>query len=302
MTETIAVVGTGDMGSAVGAALARSGYRVVTDSSGRSALSRSLAETAGIEDVGSLPALLDAADVLLSILPPSAALGFAERVAASIETARARPLFADCNAVAPHTLKRIEQRIAAAGAPFVDVGIVGPAPGPRTKAPTRFYASGGARAALLRWNVPELRVVDMGPEAGRASAIKMCYAALNKGTDALHAAILLAAERLGVRPELMEELAASQTHAASRMAARVPFLAATAERYTGEMHEIAATFEAAGVTPDFHRGAAWLYGLLARTPLAEESRATLPAERSLDDAIGVFVEALAAPEEPDGSS
>jgi hypothetical protein len=137
-------------------------------------------------------------------------------------------------------------------------------------------------------------MLDMGEEIGRASAIKMAYAALNKGTDALYAAVLLAAEQLGVRPELMAELELSQQEALARMNARVPYLAATAERFAGEMAEIAATYEAAGVTPLFHRGAEWLYATLATTPLAQETRATLPRARSLDEALEVFKAALAA--------
>ena len=41
--QTVAVVGTGDMGSAVGGALVRAGYRVVTAGDGRGALSQRLA-------------------------------------------------------------------------------------------------------------------------------------------------------------------------------------------------------------------------------------------------------------------
>ena len=41
--QTVAVVGTGDMGSAVGGALVRAGYRVVTAGDGRGALSKRLA-------------------------------------------------------------------------------------------------------------------------------------------------------------------------------------------------------------------------------------------------------------------
>ena len=74
---TIAVVGTGDMGSAVGGALVRAGYRVVTAGQGRSAASRGLAEKAGIEDLGSLAAVVRSAALVLSIVPPAAARGFA---------------------------------------------------------------------------------------------------------------------------------------------------------------------------------------------------------------------------------
>src|SRR4030095_12813474 len=116
----------------------------------------------------------------------------------------------------------------------------------------------------------EIELVDMGEEIGAASALKMTYAALNKGTDALHTAVLLAGARLGVLPALLKEFESSQAEALARMKARVPFLAATSARFTGEMAEIADTFAAAGVTPDFHRGAEWVYAQLASTPLAAE--------------------------------
>ena len=292
MTRTIAVVGTGDMGGAVGAALGRSGYRVITDLSARSAASRARAAEAGIEDAGSLGAVMREADLVLSIVPPAAARDFAARAAQALAAAGTRPVFADCNAVAPATLAEIAALFAGSGAAFVDVGIVGPAPRAGAPQPTRFYAAGEARAALLDLDVPELAMVDMGAALGRASAIKMAYAALNKGVDALYTAVLLAAERLGVRAELMDELAASQAAAAKRMAARVPYLAATAARFTGEMREIAATFDAAGVTGDFHRGAEWVYSELARSPLAVETRATLPSHRSLDEAVEIFCATL----------
>lgn len=291
MPRTIAVVATGEMGSAVGAALARRGHRVVTDLTGRSAASAALAEKAGIEDVGSLTALVETAEVVLSIVPPAVAPSFARDVVAALEKTGARPVFADCNALAPATVIEIAAGFAALEVPFIDAGIVGPAPRPG-RAPTRFYVSGTARAALLALDAPEIAVIDMGPEVGRASAIKMCYAALNKGFDALLTTVLLASERLGVRDELIEELTSSQPEAAARSATRVPTLAATAKRYVPEMREIAATFSSAGITPDFHRGAEWLYELLSRTPLAAETRLTAPADRSLDEALAVFLAAL----------
>src|SRR5690606_15600395 len=286
-----AVVATGEMGSAVGAALVRRGHRVITDLSGRSAASRDLARTAGIEDVGSVTALVETAGIVLSIVPPAAAPSFARSIATAIEKTGARPVFADCNAVAPATVAEIAAPFDALGVPFVDAGIVGPAPRP-DRAPTRFYVAGKARAALLALDVPEIAVIDMGAQPGRASAIKMCYAALNKGFDALLTTVLLASERLGVRAELMDEIASSQPEAAARSARRVPTLAATAKRYAPEMHEIAATFSAAGVTPDFPRAAAWLYDVLARTPLANETRLTAPSDRSLDEALAAFLAAL----------
>ena len=285
------MIGTGDMGHAVGGALVRAGYRVVTAGDGRSAHSRQLAAGAGIEDLRSLDAVVRAADLLLSIVPPAAAPSFAASVARAIRSTDAQPVFADCNAVAPATVKEVAATIAPSGAPFVDVGIVGRGPGPAGER-TRFYVSGAARAAVLALATPELELIDLGAEIGTASAMKMAYSSLNKGTDALLAAVLLAAERLGVRAPLLRELELSQVEALKRMRARVPFLGATAKRFAPEMAEIAKTYASVGVTPEFHRGAEWLYALVATTPYAAETRATQPKERSLDETIAVLTAAL----------
>jgi 3-hydroxyisobutyrate dehydrogenase-like beta-hydroxyacid dehydrogenase len=286
----VAVIGTGDMGAAIGGALRRAGLRVVSDLSRRSAHSRSLAQAAGIEDLGSLSRVVREAGLLLSIVPPAVALEFAADVAAAMSATGGRPTFVDCNAVAPETMRAIAGQFTSLGATVVDVGIVGR--GPPAELPTRLYFSGPERAGLELLNIPALRLIDMGEQIGTASALKMAYAALNKGTDALHLAVLLMAEGLGVRAPLMEEFAVSQASALRRMHERVPFLAATADRYSGEMLQIAATCDAAGVTPLMHEGAAWLYERLATTSLAAETRATLPRERTLDEALAVFVQAL----------
>ena len=287
----VGVIGTGDMGSAVGGALVRAGYRVVTAGRGRSAHSRGLAAAAGIEDLGSLEAVVRAAELVLSIVPPAAAPPFAAEAASAMRAAGVRPVFADCNAVAPATAQAIARELESAGAAFVDIGIVGRGPSPGGER-TRFYVSGAARAAVLDLAVAELTLVDLGGELGTASAMKMAYSALNKGTDALLTAVLLAAERLGVRAPLMRELESSQPELLQRTRSRVPFLAATAQRFAPEMAEIAKTYESVGVTPHFHRGAEWLYALLATTSLAAETRATQPRERSLDAALAVFAAAL----------
>jgi 3-hydroxyisobutyrate dehydrogenase-like beta-hydroxyacid dehydrogenase len=287
----IAVIGTGDMGSAVGGALVRSGYRVVTAGTGRSPLSQKLAADAGIEDVGSLDAVVRTAQIVLSIVPPAAAASFAGSVARAMQEARSRPAFADCNAVAPATVAVIARTIESISARFVDVGIVGRAPTPGGDH-TRFYVSGAARAVVLDLAADGIDLIDLGTDVGTASALKMAYSALNKGTDALLTAVLLAAERLGVRAPLMRELELSQTEALQRMRARVPFLGATAARFAPEMAEIAQTYDSVGVTPQFHRGAEWLYALLATTPFAAETRATQPKKRSLDETLAVLTAAL----------
>ena len=291
--STIAVMSPGDMGHAVGRTVRESGFRVITALAGRSARSHDLAARGGLEDVGTLAQMITEADLVLSIMPPDAAIAFASTAADAMRETGATPVYADCNAIAPATTQQIGGIVGAAGATFIDGGIVGPPPG--RASPPRLYVSGPEAELLLPLGGAELTVVPLGPEIGRASAMKMCYAALNKGMMTLETAVLLASTQLGVYDELKAELAGSQQAALKRMENRVPWLAADAERWTGEMEEIAATFAAAGLPANFHQAAADIFRLLAATPLAAENRESADRSRTLDQAVQVFAEAISAP-------
>jgi 3-hydroxyisobutyrate dehydrogenase-like beta-hydroxyacid dehydrogenase len=292
--QCIAILSPGDMGHAVGASLGRRGHRVVTALAERSAATRRRAERAGIEDLKTLDAVLAEAELVLSILPPAAAEELAREVSARMVASGRSPAFADCNAVSPATVARIRDVIEAAGGSFIDAGIIGPPPA-AGRPPTRFYVS-GPQAELLRAldgaddsGGIEVRIV--GDAAGRASGLKMVYAGLTKGTLTLYAAVLIAAERLGLLDELSRELQQSQAQAWARMAV-IPFLPADSGRWVGEMEEIAATFRAAGVTSGFHEGAEAIFRLMAGTPFAQETRETLDTSRTLEDAVRAFAAAL----------
>ena len=285
--KTVGILSPGDMGHGVGRALREcNGLRVVTDLSGRSDRTRGLAEAAGFEDLGSLDAVVEASDLVLSIMPPAAAEGFAAALAERVGADG--PVFADMNAVAPETVRRIAARFPADR--FVDGGIVGPSPrGPK---PTRFYVSGAPASIMDVLASERIAVRPLGPEIGRASAQKMLYSALNKGYWALQAAVLTAAERAGLSEELRAELAFSQPEVLSRMEDRIGLLPADAHRFHPEMVEIAAFFESLGMTTGFHRGAEDLFRLLARTPLAEETKETWDRSRPLQESVRIFADAV----------
>ena len=268
--ETVAVLAPGDMGHAVAAVLKAKGLRVVTCLAGRSARTRALAAAAGVEDLADDVALVRAADALLAILVPAQAGALAARIAAALRGAGTDLLYVDCNAIAPQTACEVGRIVEAAGARFVDAGIIGPPPRPGA-AGTRFYASGAAAAELAQLRDYGLDVRVLGARAGDASAVKMCYAALTKGTTAIMTELALAAERLGVSEALRAELAASQPEMLERMERGVPAMVPKAHRWVGEMEEIARTFAAVGLTPLTFEGAAALYALVAGTPLGETS-------------------------------
>ena len=138
--QTIGLVSTGDMGHAVSRTLREGGFTVLTALDGRSERSRGLAAKAGIEDAGDLGDLIRRVDLLMSVMPPSAAVDFATQTAELMTSTGATPLFADCNAIAPATSRTIAEIIEATGADFLDGGIIGMPPG--RKNPPRLYVSG----------------------------------------------------------------------------------------------------------------------------------------------------------------
>lgn len=291
--ETIAVMSPGDMGEGVGASIRGQGKDVVTVLAGRSAETRMRAERSGMRDVPDLDAMVREADLILSIMPPERAEGFAKDVAAAMKRTGCAPPYADMNAISPMTAKRIAAVVSDAGADFIDGGIIGWAP-LKSKSITHLYVS-GPRASLmdeLDGNGKEIR--QLGDEIGRASAVKMVYASISKGTDSLLTAAYIAAEALGIREEMEKEWSESQPDAFARMGRRVSALPADSGRWIGEMEEISATFAAAGVTPNFHKGAADIYRLLNSTPFAAETRETMDKSRTMQDSVKVYVEHLAA--------
>lgn len=277
------------MGHAVGREFRAGGLEVLTCLSGRSPRTRRLAQRAGFQDVPSLEALAQRAELILSILIPEAAVSLAQEVARALESTGCRPVFADCNAVSPETSKRIEAIIVEAGGRYLDASIIGPPPGQGQ--PPRFYVSGSQAQVMAQLDGRGIAVKWIGSEIGRASAIKMCYAGLTKGTLALHAAVLTSAEALGLSAELRSELAYSQGQALQAMeqVRRVP---AKAFRWIVEMEEIARTFGSAGVTPQIHTGAAEVFRMVAESDLGGERTDTLDRERTLPQTVSLLAGSL----------
>lgn len=281
--RTIAILSPGDMGHGIGKALAGRGFDVITCLAGRSRRTRDLAAKAGMRDVPSLEDMVVQADLVMSILVPAQAVSVATEVADAMRTAGAPRPYADCNAVSPMSARAMAAIIGAAGGDYIDAGIIGGSPA-RGAVP-RLYTSGPCAALMDELDGEDIVVRNLGPGVDSASGLKMCYAAMTKGTNALRVAMLTAAETLGLYDELIAELAESQGEALAAMESGIPGLPANAGRWIGEMEEIAATFEAAGVTPGFHQGAAEVYRLLASTPFAAESPETIDHTRTLRDTI-----------------
>ena len=224
----------GEMGAVVAACVQSD---VIWASEGRSEASRARAKS--FRDAGTVAALVDEADVILSTCPPHAA----------VDVARAcegfTGIYVDANAISPQRAREVATRQPR----FVDGGIVG---GPPTEPGTTLYLSGGDAevvAALFSGSPLATRIV------ANASAVKMAYAAWSKGTTAMLLAIREVARANGIEdewriatPELAEKLPRAEAAKAKK-----------GWRWIGEMEEIADTFAAAGQPDGFHRAAAEVY-------------------------------------------
>jgi 3-hydroxyisobutyrate dehydrogenase-like beta-hydroxyacid dehydrogenase len=255
---TIGLLHPGDMGSVVGACAVASGSRVLWASEGRSAGTRDRAAAAGLEDAGRLAAVVAGSDVVVSVCPPHAALDLARAVAALGFSG----LFVDANAVSPSTAREIGAAVEAGGAAFVDGGLIGPPP--RAAGTTRLYLSGReAKRVAALFDGTRLEAVAVSDAPGAASALKMAYAAYTKGVSALLMGVRALAAAEGVDEALLAEWHRSQPDLPKRSEAAARDNARKAWRFVGEMEEITATFEAAGLPGDFHEAAAEIYRRLS---------------------------------------
>lgn len=273
MTDVVAIIAPGEMGSAVGRTLRDHGAQVVTLLDGRSKTSIARAERAGFTAVDSSERLVGAADFILSIVPPGEAVGLAQQLAPVLARAARKPIYVDCNAVSPGTAAQIGARLAATGCAYVDAAIIGPPPAASSR--TMFYASGEAAPKLLRLNQLGLKVRVLDAPAGAASGLKMSYAGITKGLTGLGVAMILGAARSDVDTALRQELAESQPQLLAWLARQVPSMYPKAYRWVAEMEEIAAFGEGDSAAQRIYRGLARLYARLADGEAAADELAQL---------------------------
>jgi len=251
----IGLLHPGSMGVSVGASAINSGHEVSWASEGRSAATVERANKHGLTDAGGVAEVVSRSEVILSICPPDAAVAVADVV----KQHHFKGTFVDCNAISPMRVKHIAEHLEPAGVRVVDGGIIGnPAWVPDK---TFLYLSGAGSQEIAECFSagPLVARVMTGKAVGDASAMKMCYAAYTKGTTAILCALLAAAEELGVRDEINAHWDIDQ---AGRAAAREKIVSSVTQkawRWTGEMYEIAATFQSVGLPEGFHEAAATLY-------------------------------------------
>lgn len=251
----------GEMGSGIAARLVENGARVLTSLAGRSAATVSRARAAGAEVLDDAP-MIEQAELVLSIVPPSAAGTVANQFLPLIKHSENKPTFLECNAIAPQTVIALAKPFAGQGLGFGDAAIIGLSPQPGEPGP-RLYMSGPIQreADLLRSFGLDTRVLSNA--VGDASALKMAYASINKGFQAIGAAMVLGAARNGAAGSLVAELKDSQPQFYAWLQKKLPAMYSKAYRWDDEMREIAKFLDPEQGSVAMLTGAADLYNHIA---------------------------------------
>jgi 3-hydroxyisobutyrate dehydrogenase-like beta-hydroxyacid dehydrogenase len=235
---TIGLLHPGAMGAAVGHAATAAGAEVRWLPAGRSPASAARA-------AGFVPAdTLADCDLIISVCPPAAARDVAHQVAGTGFTG----VYLDANAINPDRARRIAELLDARGITMVDGGIVGPPP--RRAGTTRLYLSGpddAVRRLHAVFDGGVLRTEVLPGEVGRASALKLAFAAYNKISMVLAAQAGALAEGYGVRAELLDLAADVLPDTPLGRPERLSGAGAKAWRWAPEIREIADACAAAGV-------------------------------------------------------
>jgi 3-hydroxyisobutyrate dehydrogenase-like beta-hydroxyacid dehydrogenase len=250
----IGILHPGEMGISIAASAKNNGHAVYWASEGRGEKTHSRAEKHALIDAGTVKELCRVCPIILCVCPPHAA----EEVARQVMDAGFKGIYLDANAISPQRSRSIGGRMHAAGIHYVDGGIIGgPAWEPKN---TWLYLSGEKAGEIAdRFSQGLLETKVIGNEIGKASALKMCYAAYTKGTTALLCTVLATADALHVDKELFQQWELDEPGSPEQAARRARRVTAKAWRFAGEMDEIAATFASAGLPSGFHESAAEIY-------------------------------------------
>jgi len=274
----------GAMGISLAASALNSGHVAYWVSQGRSPDTYQRAKKYNLLETGTVEELCQVCSVIISVCPPHAAA----EVAGQVLACSFKGIYADVNAISPQRAEQIGRRMTGADMDFVDGGLIG---GPARKPGSTFlYLSGraaGQVAACFAGGPLETEII--GDEIGKASALKMCYAANTKETTALLCAVVAAAEQMGVRNELEKQWSLDDPDFTVQTLDRIRRVTTKAWRFSGEMDVSASTFYAAGLPDGFHLAASEIYQRITKFKGADP----LPK-------VGDVLDALLHPDEVEG--
>lgn len=244
--QRVGILSIGEMGYHWARLLVGHGLEVLTCSSGRSEITQKRAENAGVRSVSSLARFVSEADLIVSLVVPSAAKRVASRVAkALLKVGKKDLLYLDANAISPMTAREIEGELSRPQANFVDGCIIGAAA--KIDRGTIVYLSGPKAEEVQALQESGFTVRVLGPNIAQASAFKIVYAGLTKGLQALFVELLIGARKFGLLEEILQQYDESFPGLAEKVGHSIAALPVHAGRRAEEMVELGQTFRNYGM-------------------------------------------------------
>ncbi|HXV79938.1 MAG TPA: DUF1932 domain-containing protein [Candidatus Binatia bacterium] len=244
--QRIGILSIGEMGYQWAKILTSRGVHVLTYAKDRSEVTRKRAENLGVECVPSLAKLVEDAELMVSIVVPSAAKKVAAKVAkAALKSRRENLLYLDANAISPMTANEIGKIFEPTGVSFVDGCIIGSAT--RMDKGAVVYASGTQAARIQELASYGFSVKVLGPTLAQASAFKVVYAGLTKGLQGLLVELLMGARRFGLLDEIVKRYEESFPGLLDKVSSSIVGLRIHAARRAEEMDELKRTFKHHGM-------------------------------------------------------
>ena len=258
----IGLIGLGEMGSEIGRYLVMNDLEVISVYEGRSEISKKRASKYKIRDAGSIEQFCKISDLVISIIPPDKAVETANLYTSYKN--KDGQIYCDLNAISTITAKKIKLLLDEKKIDYVDGAIMG---GPPTENYSpRIYLSGKLSEKFNFLNGKGIELMVLKGSDFKASATKMVYASITKGSKALVAGALIAAKKNNVYDELIEELKYSEEYFSLVAKDQIPSIKHKAYRWVGEMNEISLTYKESGLTGGFHSEAENVYELIKNLP------------------------------------
>ncbi|MHB1199217.1 MAG: NAD(P)-dependent oxidoreductase [Polaromonas sp.] len=253
-TERIGLIGYGEVGKIFSAGLkgkpgvaVMAAWDVKLANPATQAAELAHAAKAGVVAQPSARALCEASDLVISAVTASSTLAVAQEAAQFI---RPGAFFLDLNSASPGTRQQCAALLDAAGAHYVEAGVMTSVPPYGIQVPMLL---GGAKAAefaplLNSWGMCATVVSD---QLGVASAIKMCRSIMIKGLEALVIESYTTARAYGVEDQVLPTL--QETFPGIDWSAQGAYFFSRVvqhgQRRAEEMRESASTVREAGFEP-----------------------------------------------------
>ena len=258
----IGLIGLGEMGSEIGRYLVMNDLEVISVYEGRSEISKQKALKYKIRDAGSIEQFCKISDLVISIIPPDKAIETANLYTSYKN--KDGQIYCDLNAISTMTAKKIKLFLDEKKIDYVDGAILGGPPNENYS--PRIYLSGKLSEKLNFLNGKGMELIVLKGSDFKASATKMVYASITKGSKALVAGALITAKKNNVYDELMDELKYSEEYFSLVAKNQLPSIKHKAYRWIGEMNEISLTYKESGLTGGFHSEAEKIYELIKNLP------------------------------------